>query len=144
MTPENVLLDSCILLDVFQTKSDFHTQALALMRSLEGNRARRIINDLVVAEIVPFFATRVKLESALSDLGVVVEMHTLDDAYCAGGMRADLKGELRMQRGQPQGRRFLIDLIIAAHARRVGALATRDTDFEPVEKIYKLKVYWAT
>ena len=140
MKPETVLLDSCVLLDIFQKTSQFHEVSLALIRKLIDQKAKLVVNDLACAELMPFFRDKNKMIDAVSKTGAVIQTHTLDDACCAGEMRADLAERMR---GPIKGKRYVIDLMIAAHARRLGALATRDADFEPVERIYKLKIYWA-
>lgn len=140
MKSEAVLLDSCILLDIFQKTSQFHETSLALIKKLIEQKARLVVNDMACAELMPFSRDKDRMMDAISKVGAVIQIHTLDDACCAGEMSADLAERMR---GPIKGKRYVIDLMIAAHARRLGALATRDADFEPVEKIYKLQIYWA-
>lgn len=134
-----ILLDTCVISDLCSRRSDYHAPALAAAGKWVAKGAVLAVNDLTCAELMSLIGNRVRLEHALRDAGVRILDHSRDDAFCAGEMRAVMAGTF----GRPgRGRRFIVDFIIAAQARRLGALMTRDTGFEPLEKLFRMKVYW--
>lgn len=137
------LIDTCVLSDVINDKQVPAIKAASkqMLQQLASAHLPLAINNLIYAELMFLVRDRQKLDHFLSATGIRVSLTDLEDAGMAGEMCA-VMGE---KHGAWRGTKHMVDFIIAAHARRVGQLITRDRDdFEPLCKMFKIKVQFVT
>ena len=116
-------VDTNVLFDLFRTDSPHHTQSLRWLRQAY-DRGAVIICDLVYAELVPAFTSRVSLDGALREIGAALSSINSSIAYEAG-----LRWKLYRESGRPRNR-IIIDFLIGAHATSTAhAFLTRDRGF---------------
>ena len=116
-------VDTNVLLDVF-IPSDEHGPQSREWLSAAYNAGAVIICDLVYAELVPAFSSRMSLDSALRELGAALSPINSSIAYEAG-----LRWKLYRESGGPRNR-IIIDFLIGAHAASTAdAFLTRDRGF---------------
>ena len=116
-------VDTNVLLDVF-IPSDEHGPQSREWLSAAYNAGAVIICDLVYAELVPAFSSRMSLDSALRELGAALSPINSSIAYEAG-----LRWKLYRESGGPRNR-IIIDFLIGAHAASTAdAILTRDRGF---------------
>ena len=116
-------VDTNVLLDVF-IPSDEHGPRSREWLSAAYNAGAVIICDLVYAELVPAFISRVSLDGALREIGAALSSINSSIAYEAG-----LRWKLYRESGGPRNR-IIIDFLIGAHAASTAdAFLTRDRGF---------------
>ena len=116
-------VDTNVLLDVF-IPSDEHGPQSREWLSAAYNAGAVIICDLVYAELVPAFTSRVSLDGALREIGAALSSINSSIAYEAG-----LRWKLYRESGGPRNR-IIIDFLIGAHATSTAdAFLTRDRGF---------------
>ena len=116
-------VDTNVLLDVF-IPSDEHGPRSREWLSAAYNAGAVIICDLVYAELVPAFTSRVSLDGALREIGAALSSINSSIAYEAG-----LRWKLYRESGGPRNR-IIIDFLIGAHAASTAdAFLTRDRGF---------------
>ena len=116
-------VDTNVLLDVF-IPSDEHGPRSREWLSAAYNAGAVIICDLVYAELVPAFTSRVSLDGALREIGAALSPINSSIAYEAG-----LRWKLYRESGGPRNR-IIIDFLIGAHAASTAdAFLTRDRGF---------------
>ncbi len=116
-------VDTNVLLDVF-IPSDEHGPRSREWLSAAYNAGAVIICDLVYAELVPAFISRVSLDGALREIGAALSPVNSSIAYEAG-----LRWKLYRESGGPRNR-IIIDFLIGAHAASTAdAFLTRDRGF---------------
>ena len=116
-------VDTNVLLDVF-IPSDEHGPQSREWLSAAYNAGAVIICDLVYAELVPAFTSRVSLDGALREIGAALSPVNSSIAYEAG-----LRWKLYRESGGPRNR-IIIDFLIGAHAASTAdAFLTRDRGF---------------
>ena len=116
-------VDTNVLLDVF-IPSDEHGPRSREWLSAAYNAGAVIICDLVYAELVPAFTSRVSLDDALREIGAALSSINSSIAYEAG-----LRWKLYRESGGPRNR-IIIDFLIGAHAASTAdAFLTRDRGF---------------
>ena len=116
-------VDTNVLLDVF-IPSDEHGPQSREWLSAAYNAGAVIICDLVYAELVPAFISRVSLDGALREIGAALSSINSSIAYEAG-----LRWKLYRESGGPRNR-IIIDFLIGAHAASTAdAFLTRDRGF---------------
>ena len=116
-------VDTNVLLDVF-IPSDEHGPQSREWLSAAYNAGAVIICDLVYAELVPAFTSRVSLDGALREIGAALSPINSSIAYEAG-----LRWKLYRESGGPRNR-IIIDFLIGAHAASTAdAFLTRDRGF---------------
>ena len=116
-------VDTNVLLDVF-IPSDEHGPQSREWLSAAYNAGAVIICDLVYAELVPAFTSRVSLDGALREIGAALSSINSSIAYEAG-----LRWKLYRESGGPRNR-IIIDFLIGAHAASTAdAFLTRDRGF---------------
>ena len=116
-------VDTNVLLDVF-IPSDEHGPQSREWLSAAYNAGAVIVCDLVYAELVPAFPSRMSLDSALRELGAALSPINSSIAYEAG-----LRWKLYRESGGPRNR-IIIDFLIGAHAASTAdAFLTRDRGF---------------
>ena len=116
-------VDTNVLLDVF-IPSDEHGPRSREWLSAAYNAGAVIICDLVYAELVPAFISRVSLDGALREIGAALSPVNSSIAYEAG-----LRWKLYRESGGPRNR-IIIDFLIGAHATSTAdAFLTRDRGF---------------
>ena len=116
-------VDTNVLLDVF-IPSDEHGPRSREWLSAAYNAGAVIICDLVYAELVPAFTSRVSLDGALREIGAALSSINSSIAYEAG-----LRWKLYRESGGPRNR-IIIDFLIGAHATSTAdAFLTRDRGF---------------
>ena len=117
------VVDTNVLLDVF-IPSDEHGPRSREWLSAAYNAGAVIICDLVYAELVPAFTSRVTLDNALREIGATLSSINSSVAYEAG-----LRWKLYRESGGPRNR-IIIDFLIGAHAASTAdAFLTRDRGF---------------
>jgi predicted nucleic acid-binding protein len=115
-----VLVDSNVLLDVFNVKTPWHSWSHAHIAQL-GQNDILAINPIIYAEISYSFATSVALNKQLENLLI----EKLDLPYEAGFLAG--QAFLKYRRRGGEKRSPLPDFYIGAHARTAGfTLLTRD------------------
>ena len=108
-------VDTNVLLDLFRTDSPFHSRSREWLRRAY-DRGAVIVCDLVYAELVPAFPSRISLDAALREIGAALSPVDSSIAYEAG-----LRWKQYRASGGPR-ERIITDFLIGAHA-----LATADS-----------------
>ncbi len=108
-------VDTNVLLDLFRTDSPFHSRSREWLRRAY-DRGAVIVCDLVYAELVPAFPSRISLDAALREIGAALSPVDSSIAYEAG-----LRWKQYRLSGGPR-ERIITDFLIGAHA-----LATADS-----------------
>ncbi len=108
-------VDTNVLLDLFRTDSPFHSRSREWLRRAY-DRGAVIVCDLVYAELVPAFPSRISLDAALREIGAALSPVDSSIAYEAG-----LRWKQYRASGGPW-ERIITDFLIGAHA-----LATADS-----------------
>ena len=108
-------VDTNVLLDLFRTDSPFHSRSREWLRRAY-DRGAVIVCDLVYAELVPAFPSRISLDAALREIGAALSPVDSSIAYEAG-----LRWKQYRSSGGPR-ERIITDFLIGAHA-----LATADS-----------------
>ena len=108
-------VDTNVLLDLFRTDSPFHSRSREWLRRAY-DRGAVIVCDLVYAELVPAFPSRISLDAALREIGAALSPVNSSIAYEAG-----LRWKQYRASGGPR-ERIITDFLIGAHA-----LATADS-----------------
>ena len=120
-TPQNsagimaTAVDTNILVDIVAPDETTGQASRELLR-IAYDRGPVLVCDIVYAELVPAFASRDALDSALHAIGATVSSITTDIAFAAG-----LRWGQYRRAGGPRTR-ILSDFLIGAHA-----IATADT-----------------
>ncbi len=114
-----ILVDSCVLIDIFDDDSQWKPWSLAqLDRALPNGLA---VNLIVYAELAGSFASRQDLDRALERGRLMVEPIPLE----AGFLAARAFEQYRLNKGGQKA--VLPDFFIGAHAQVLGcAILTRD------------------
>ena len=116
-------VDTNVLLDVF-IPSDEHGPRSREWLSVAYNAGAVIVCDLVYAELVPAFVSKVSLDGALREIGAALSPINSSIAFEAG-----LRWKLYRESGGPRNR-IIIDFLIGAHAASTAdAFLTRDRGF---------------
>ena len=116
-------VDTNVLLDVF-IPSDEHGPRSREWLSAAYNAGAVIVCDLVYAELVPAFTSRMSLDNALREIGAALSSINSSIAFEAG-----LRWKLYRESGGPRNR-IIIDFLIGAHAASTAdAFLTRDRGF---------------
>ena len=76
-------VDTNVLLDLFRTDSPFHSRSREWLRRAY-DRGAVIVCDLVYAELVPAFPSRISLDAALREIGAALSPVDSSIAYEAG------------------------------------------------------------
>ena len=108
-------VDTNVFLDLFRTDSPFHSRSREWLRRAY-DRGAVIVCDLVYAELVPAFPSRISLDAALREIGAALSPVNSSIAYEAG-----LRWKQYRASGGPR-ERIITDFLIGAHA-----LATADS-----------------
>ena len=108
-------VDTNVFLDLFRTDSPFHSRSREWLRRAY-DRGAVIVCDLVYAELVPAFPSRISLDAALREIGAALSPVDSSIAYEAG-----LRWKQYRASGGPR-ERIITDFLIGAHA-----LATADS-----------------
>ena len=116
-------VDTNVLLDVF-IPSDEHGPRSREWLSVAYNAGAVIVCDLVYAELVPAFVSKVSLDGALREIGAALSPINSSIAHEAG-----LRWKLYRESGGPRNR-IIIDFLIGAHAAaNADTFLTRDRGF---------------
>ena len=113
-------VDTNVLLDLFRTDSPFHSRSREWLRRAY-DRGAVIVCDLVYAELVPAFPSRISLDAALREIGAALSPVDSSIAYEAG-----LRWKQYRTSGGPR-ERIITDFLIGAHAvATADSFLTRD------------------
>lgn len=116
-------VDTSVLFDVFITEAPHHSESVEALRAAY-NAGAVIVSHVVYAELVPRFADRSTLDSALREINARLSPIDSDVAWEAG-----LKWARYRRAGGPRNR-ILADFLIGAHAlASADAFLTRDRGF---------------
>lgn len=135
-----VLLDTCVLSDLLNRRVPElrYDHLVKTVEHLQNAGWQLAVNDLICAELVALIP-RNTLERLLKNAYITILPHSLEDAWQGGMLRSQTVAQSRKPM---RGRRHLMDFIIAAQARRLGALVTADADYEIIATVAKLKIVW--
>ena len=116
-------VDANVLLDVL-IPSEEHSPRSREWLSAAYNAGAVIVCDLVYAELVPAFTSRVSIDGALREIGAMLSPINSSIAYEAG-----LRWKRYREAGGPR-ERIILDFLIGAHALATAdAFLTRDRGF---------------
>lgn len=137
---EAVLVDTCVISDLLNRRVPQvrYDHVVNTVEHLQNAGWQLAVNDLICAELVAL-VPRDNLERLLKNAYINIIPHSLEDAWQGGMLRTQTAAQSRQAM---RGRRHLIDFIIAAQARRLGALVTADAGYEMIAKVAKLKIVW--
>jgi predicted nucleic acid-binding protein len=122
-----ILVDSNVLIDILTHDTRWVDWS---RKALEDacDDAGIILNQIVVAEVAPAFASLAAFETWIAPLQPSFLDLTNDAAFCGGG--AFLEHRRKRKKGVDSSKAIIADFLIGGHAQTLGAtLLTRDPRF---------------